>query len=105
MAELSAQLAPAARKISAAILHRLASVGQVHAADAMHVSESTVSRLKSEHLESFSTLLAALELKVVPAGHKCYDPTHIEHLLYFAGLGMKHEAAVGVPELEWDDAP
>jgi hypothetical protein len=45
----------------------------VSVAAAMGVSESTVSRLKNEHMESVLTMLAHLGLKVVPADFKCVD--------------------------------
>ncbi len=78
-----------ARKITSTILQRLASVGQKPVADALSVSEATVSRMKGEGLESFSALLGTLGLKVVPATHKCYAPEYIEHLHYFAQIGMQ----------------
>lgn len=62
------------------------------------VSEATVSRVKSEQLETFSRFLAALGLKTVPAHFKCYDPAHIAHLEYFAKIGLARET----PPLEWE---
>jgi hypothetical protein len=99
MAEPCAVDAPIARKSQTLILQRLASVGQVHVGQALDKSETWVSRWKGEDLESCVALLSALGLKVVPAEHKCYDPAHIEHLQYFAELGMKHEPT---PVLEWE---
>lgn len=90
-----------ARKIQAAILQRLADVTQIAVSTALDVSEATVSRLKSEHLESFTAFLAALELKVVPARSKCYEPEYIDHLRFFAKKGLEREAER--VELEWDD--
>jgi DNA-binding MurR/RpiR family transcriptional regulator len=89
---------PAARKIASAILQALSSAGQTHVADAIGVSEATVSRLQSQHVESFSALLACLQLKVVPAAHKCYSPEHIAHLEYFARLGMQQQST----PLQWE---
>lgn len=94
MAELCSTIAPAARKVASLILQRLASVGQVHAGAAIGKSETWVSRWKGEDLESCATLLAAIGLKVVPTEHKCYDPAHIEHLQYFAQLGLKNGPAM-----------
>jgi Bacteriophage CII protein len=88
MAEPCAVNSPLARKNASAILQRLAKVSQIAVSEAMNVSEATVSRLKSEHLESFSTFLAALALKVVPASAECYEPDYIEHLRYFARAGI-----------------
>lgn len=87
-----------ARKSASQILQRLSSVGQKPIADALGVSEATVSRMKGEGLESFTALLGALGLKVVPADHKCYAPDYIEHLHYFAKRGM----ADAKPELAQD---
>ena len=101
MSESCSVDATVSRKIQTQILHRLASVGQVHAADAICKSETWVSRFASDHLKSCADLLAALGLKVVPAEHKCYDPEHVAHLQYFAKLGMQQEQA---PVLEWEES-
>lgn len=50
-------------------------------AAAMGVSESTVSRIKTERLEEAVTLLAHLGLKVVPATHKCVEATAYDFLV------------------------
>lgn len=78
-----------ARKSASTILQALSSAGQAPVAKALSVSEATVSRMKGEGLESFTALLGALGLKVVPAEHKCYSPEYIEHLHYFARIGME----------------
>lgn len=88
-----------ARKCASNILQRLASVGQKPVADALGTSEATVSRMKGEPLETFSGLLSVLGLKVVPASNRCYSPEHIQHLEYFARLGMQNET----PALDWSD--
>jgi hypothetical protein len=93
MAESCTVNATLSRKIQALILQRLASAGQVHVGTAIGRSETWVSRFASEQLKSCADLLACLGLKVVPAEHKCYDPEHIEHLQYFARLGMQQESA------------
>lgn len=64
------------------------------------VSDATVSRVKTEQVESFSRFLSALGLKVVPAEHKCYPVEYIDHLRYFARIGMAQEQP---PVLEWED--
>jgi len=87
-----------ARKSQTQILQRLASVGQKPVAEALSVSEATVSRMKDTGVESFTALLGALGLKVVPAEHKCYAPEYIEHLHYFAKRGMQE----ATPELAQD---
>jgi hypothetical protein len=93
MAEPCSVDASISRKIQSQILQRLASVGQVHVGNAIGKSETWVSRFASEQLKSCADLLACLGLKVVPAEHKCYDPAHIEHLHYFAQLGLKQGPA------------
>ena len=100
MAESCAANPALARKSQSTILQRLASVGQKPVADALAVSEATVSRMKGEGVESFTAFLAALELKVVPAGHRCYAPEYIEHLHYFAEIGMRGARPALVEDFE-----
>lgn len=88
MPEGCAASSPLARKNAATILQRLAKVTQIAVSEAMDVSEATVSRLKSQELESFSAFLGALSLKVVSASAECYEPEYIEHLRYFARVGI-----------------
>lgn len=99
MAEQYGPLSDVARKSHAEILRRLASAGQKPTADAIGKSETWVSRWKSEDSETCACLLAALGLKVVPAEHQCYDREHIEHLRYFAKLGMASEEPKA---LDWE---
>lgn len=100
IAELSATTASVARKSQTLILQRLASVGQATVGRALDKSETWVSRWKSEDSESCASLLAALDLKVVPAEQRCYPPEYIEHLRYFARIGMAQEQP---PILDWGD--
>ena len=59
-----------ARKSQSVILRAMQEPGrQTAAATCMGVSESTVSRMKSEQLEQFCLLLAHLGLKVVAVAH------------------------------------
>lgn len=63
-----------ARKAHVTILRALQEPGrQVALATAMGISESTVSRFKSDQLEQLCTLLAHLGLKVVPTEYQCVD--------------------------------
>lgn len=89
-----------ARKIMSTILQALASAGQTHVATAIELDEATVSRLQSVHLKNCSALLAALELKVVPAKYLCYSREHVEHLEYFARIGMAQQT----PTLNWEES-
>lgn len=70
------------RKLHALILQRLQEPGrQAAIATAMGVSESTISRLKNEHLESFTHLLVLAGLKVVPVEKRCFDTDMVDALL------------------------
>lgn len=89
-----------ARKSQTLILQRLASVGQVKVGQALGKSESWVSRWKSEDSEMLASLLAACGLKVVPVEHRCFPADYIDHLRYFARVGMAQEHP---PSLEWAD--
>lgn len=91
-----------ARKNEAAILRALASLGQAHLAELMGVSESLISRQKSEgHLAKTAEMLAHLGLKVVPERMQCFDPEYVEHLRALAQLGLRQPSADQV--LEWDE--
>lgn len=63
-----------ARKAHVTILRALQEPGrQVALATAMGVSESTVSRFKSDHLEQLCAVISHLGLKVVPTEFQCVD--------------------------------
>tara|TARA_R110002072_G_scaffold30569_4_gene95433 strand:- start:47 stop:334 length:288 start_codon:yes stop_codon:yes gene_type:complete len=90
-----------ARKYEALIMQRLAKVGQTPCALQMNISESTVSRLQSEHLGKVCLLLEALDLKVVPTEMKCYRPEDIEPYIQIA---KQHMARInGLESLQWED--
>jgi hypothetical protein len=86
-------------KSLAVILRALAAHGQKPAGEAIGKSETWVSRWKSEDAETCVHLLTALGLKVVPAGNKCFPPSYIERLQFFARIGIDQEP----PALGWDD--
>jgi hypothetical protein len=88
-----------ARKSLTVILRALAAHGQKPVGEALGKSETWVSRWKSEDAETCAILLAALGLKVVPAGNKCFPPSYIERLQFFAKIGIDQEP----PALGWDD--
>jgi hypothetical protein len=76
-------------------LHEPGKAGAVAAL--MGVSDSTVSRIKTERLEEVVLLLAYLGLKVVPAEFKCVDPDA------YAFLTKTHERVMHrAPELIWE---
>lgn len=101
MSESSATLDPRTRKTLALILQGLARHGQKPVAEALGVSEATVSRMKDADLERFARLLTAIGMKPVPVEAKCYDAAYIDHLRYFARLGFdRHDEPA---PLDWGD--
>lgn len=87
-----------ARKTVQLVLQRLQEPGMgIALATSMGVSESTISRIKSERLEEVAQLLAHLGLKVVPAEFKCVDPAA------YAFLTATHEKVMRTaPQLIWE---
>lgn len=83
------------------VLKRLQEPGrQVAIATAMGVSESTVSRMKNEHLETLCELLAHAGLKIVPVEMQCFPKDKIAALLTFA---KAHLATVeSADDLSWE---
>ncbi len=63
-----------AREIEAMVLRRLGECGQGAAAQALQVSEATVSRLKDGQITTISRLIAFLGLKVVPEEYREVNP-------------------------------
>lgn len=88
MTEVSSSQRDSARKIESSLLQRLSAVGQVTVAKAMDVSESTISRLKDGQITAVAQLLAALNLKLVPADFKVVDPIRAQamYTLYEAAM-------------------
>jgi len=73
---------------------------QTAIAAAMGMSESTVSRLLSDHLEKLAQVLAHAGLRVVAADMRCFPPDYVDALLLMA---KQHLSAVQtVRTLEWD---
>ncbi|APW37145.1 hypothetical protein RD110_07995 [Rhodoferax koreense] len=90
-----------ARKITASVLQATQrDATQAAIAAAMGVSESTVSRLLSDHLDKLALVLAYAGLKVSPATSRCFPPDYVDALLLMA---KEHLNAVqSVRNLEWD---
>lgn len=102
MTAVSASPAERARKAAGTILQALQVQGMgVAIAAAMGVSESTVSRLKNEHLDDFCRLLAHAGLKVVPADRVCIDPKKLEALATIAAAAM--QTTESTKRLVWED--
>ncbi|MBR7206184.1 transcriptional regulator [Pseudomonas aeruginosa] len=90
-----------AREFESPILNRLLSVGQKTVADAIGVSESTVSRWKEGEIERWCKVLALLELQVVPMSAQCHPSEYIQALKTLAELGLQAEKKRPGP-LGWD---
>jgi hypothetical protein len=88
----------AAQEIEAAILKRLASIGQANVARTCGLSETTVSRWKDGDIRKVATTLAALGLKAVPRDVKCFQPEYIDALQMLARKALDQEAP---QQLEW----
>lgn len=81
MTEASSPPPATARKGVQLALQRLQEPGKAGAvAVAMGVSDSTISRIKTERMEEVVALLAHLGLKVVPAEFKCVDRAAFDFL-------------------------
>jgi hypothetical protein len=86
-----------ARNAHSRVLQAMQSPGKGGAvAVALGVSDSTVSRMKTDHLEPALMLLHALGFKVVPQDHKCIDAATYDFLT------AKHAHVMRVaPHLIW----
>lgn len=102
MSALSEQQQETARKSHRLFLRGLRAIGQLRAAEISHVSEGTYSKWISEgRIESFSEVLAAMGLKLVPTSSRCFNPKEIETILWQA---QQYLARIGsVDQLLWDD--
>ena len=103
MPPLSGDLAERARKNLSVVLRRLATAGQAKVAESLGVSETTVSRMKSDgDLERVLTMLALLGVKCVPIEVQCFHPKDIEAI--FHGHKRWVESIESpVRELVWDE--
>ena len=89
------------RKLESTVLQALASKGQARVAEFAGVSESKVSRFKSEQLAEICDYLAALDLKIVPVSMHCYRPESIAALMQLAKERMEQ---LDTPEqLAWQE--
>lgn len=102
MPELSMAPAERARKTVAMVLRRVQrDASQVAIAAAMGASESTVSRLLSEHLEKFALVLSHAGLKVVPVDRVCVDRGMYEAMTRIASRAMQD--AETAQRLVWEE--
>lgn len=86
----SAQL-EMARKYEALILQQLAVIGQRSVANALEVSDSTISRMKNGGIDELCRFLVALELQVVPESSVMSCPERLKALVTLARIGLDHE--------------
>lgn len=98
MSQVSKSPGETARKAMQKVLQRLQEPGKAGSvAVAMGVSDSTISRIKTERMEEVLNLLAHLGLKVVPADYKCVEPAA------YAFLTQTHQRVMQLaPELIWE---
>lgn len=98
MPPVSKTPAETARKGVQLALQALQEPGKAGAvAAAMGVSDSTISRIKTERLEEVVMVLAHLGLKVVPAEFKCVDPAA------YTFLTTTHQRVMQkAPQLIWE---
>lgn len=86
-----------AKKGQTLALQKIAERTQVVLATAMGVSETTITRIKNDHMEQTLLLLAHLGLKVVPSDFKCVSRETYDFLT------ATHQRVMQVaPELVWD---
>jgi hypothetical protein len=98
MSELSQSPSERARKAHSAVLQAMQDPGTArNVAQVLGVSESTVSRTKTEKLEDALVLLYQLGFKVVPQEMKCFPADYVQALHALAAMHV----AEG-PKLEWD---
>lgn len=88
------------RKITTQLLQALSEEGQKPSAEAIGVSEATISRVK-QHLEDTIKLQRALGFKVVSRDLKCYKPEDIQPYIDLAKQRIAQlECAT---QLEWEE--
>lgn len=78
-----------ARKSLTLTLQTLAHVGQTEIARVLGISDSTISRIKSDRLEEVVKVLAACGLKVVPHDYHGDHSEFMDAALVFACYGIK----------------
>ncbi|MCA3000288.1 MAG: hypothetical protein ING75_17000 [Rhodocyclaceae bacterium] len=100
MTTLSDDALARARKIQSTVLQAVASDATgVELAEKTGLSESKISRLKTEHLGDFAAMLAAVGLKVVSARLMCVDPDEYQFLNRMAMPEIARRAKA--PVLDW----
>lgn len=101
MAALSPPTDENARKIAQTIFQALSRVGQNHVAQALGVSDATISRMKDD-LPRAAGMLSILGLKVVPSTMKCYEEKTLAAVLELAHQRMAQLSSVQQLQQDWD---
>lgn len=99
--QLSPEQDARAREFESLILSQLLSTGQKPIADAIGVSESTVSRWKEGEIERWCKVLALLGLQVVPQSVVVTTVEYLRSVETLAELGLRAEKKRPGP-LGWD---
>lgn len=99
--QLSPDMDARAREFESLVLSQLLSTGQKAIADAIGLSESTVSRWKEGDIERWCKVLALLDLQVVPKAAVLVHGDYLRSLETLAELGLKAEKKRPGP-LGWD---
>ncbi|BBP82439.1 hypothetical protein PHLH8_20810 [Pseudomonas sp. Pc102] len=99
--QLSPDMDARAREFESVFLQRLVSVGQKTVADAIGVSESTVSRWKEGEVERWCKVIAHLGLQLVPDSAVLVSAEYLRSIETLAELGLKAEKKRPGP-LGWD---
>jgi hypothetical protein len=91
-----------ARAMASAVLRacRLGST-QCAIAEAMKVSESTLSNMLSKELDRFCLLLALVGLKTVPTSARCFPADYVQALHVMAKMQMQSSSP---DQLDWEDS-
>ena len=87
--KLSPRQQESARKQLQIVLHALAGSTLSPVADAVGSDVSSLSRWKTERFPQLAEILAALELKIVPAGAMVYAADDIQALLHLSRRSLE----------------
>lgn len=102
MTPMSSAVAERSRKTYTRVLQALAEPGsQRNLAQELGSSESTVSRIKNEQLESCIAFLVAAGFKVVPAEVQCYAPEYVQALHVLAKRQIQENTRPA--PLDWEN--
>lgn len=101
MSELSTPPSERARKAYGRVLQAMQDPGsQRNVAQVLGVSESTVSRIKTEKLEDAIALMTVLGFKVVDQSMRCYPEDYVQALHTMARM---HVTSTEPTTLQWEE--